>query len=379
MYANQASTTGEEADLVPAKGPPNSLHVSNRRMTNMEDYYPWFDLLRVVLAVVVLLAHDGVITWRNAGNLSVRIFFALSGWLIGGILLATPRAGLPRFYFNRATRIWIPYALALALLISVSLFRDSVTSTYLEIVFYKITFVYNLFGPPMLGTAAALHMPLHGTGNHFWSICAEEQFYLLSPLILVVAPHRVGRSIVLWAAIACFAVSTDTYGAITLGVLASVLRQKFGDWHLAPMWRMVTFGLVLISGGALIFGMFSYAIVSPFFAIAVVWLLAVRGRKTRIGGFWGGVSYPFYLNHWVGVFAAHAVLSPYGLRNSAAAKIVALLINFAFCALLYILVDQQVLRRRGAWYSRRLGILLGATGFSSVVLGLIVGICLRGL
>jgi peptidoglycan/LPS O-acetylase OafA/YrhL len=49
-----------------------------------------------------------VIPWDTAANLAVQIFFALSGWLIGGILLRTDVQDLPRFYFNRATRIWIP-------------------------------------------------------------------------------------------------------------------------------------------------------------------------------------------------------------------------------------------------------------------------------
>lgn len=68
------------------------------------DYYPLFDWLRIILAIVVALGHDNVIQWANSGNLSVQVFFALSGWLIGGILLNTPKGALPRFFFNRVTR-----------------------------------------------------------------------------------------------------------------------------------------------------------------------------------------------------------------------------------------------------------------------------------
>ncbi|WP_368509181.1 acyltransferase family protein [Aliiglaciecola sp. 1_MG-2023] len=56
--------------------------------------------------------------------MAVDIFFALSGWLIGGILLETKRKDLPRFYFNRAIRIWVPYYIALILLLLLSLMTD---------------------------------------------------------------------------------------------------------------------------------------------------------------------------------------------------------------------------------------------------------------
>src|SRR6266508_6836356 len=75
--------------------------------------YPLFDWLRFVLASAVVLGHTKIITWSPAGNLSVQVFFALSGWLIGGILLETKRDELPRFFFNRTTRIWLPYFFAI--------------------------------------------------------------------------------------------------------------------------------------------------------------------------------------------------------------------------------------------------------------------------
>ena len=82
--------------------------------------FPLFDWLRFVLASVVALGHGGVIEWEYSGYLAVQVFLALSGWLIGGILLETPREGLPRFFFNRATRIWIPYGIAVLLLYGVA-------------------------------------------------------------------------------------------------------------------------------------------------------------------------------------------------------------------------------------------------------------------
>lgn len=70
---------------------------------------------------------------------------------------------LPRFYSNRALRIWVPYYVALALLLLASSLRDPIGSKWLEFAFYKATFVHNLFGVPQLAESRAA-MPLQGTG-----------------------------------------------------------------------------------------------------------------------------------------------------------------------------------------------------------------------
>ena len=134
-------------------------------------YYPLFDWLRGFLGIIVMVSHEGLIGWEQSGNFAVQIFFALSGWLIGGILIKLEPSKLTHFYFNRAVLIWAPYYLALVLLIIASLIREPVTEKWIEFIFYKITFVYNIFGTPQLADYSHL-MPLQGTENHFWSINA---------------------------------------------------------------------------------------------------------------------------------------------------------------------------------------------------------------
>src|ERR1700761_7391411 len=190
-------------------------------------YYPWFDWLRLSLACMVLLAHEGILGWRYAGNLAVQVFFALSGWLIGGQLVTLSRRELPRFYFNRALRIWVPYFLAVTILVLLSAFRQHLTAKWFEIVFYDYTSVFNLFGvPQQLANPKA--MPLDGTGGHFWSVNAEEQFYLLAPLVLVIVPSRLGRRVLAWACIACVAWVTRCYASIAFGVLVAVVAHHHG-------------------------------------------------------------------------------------------------------------------------------------------------------
>src|SRR5882762_8097202 len=119
-------------------------------MDSEAKYYPAFDYLRIVLASVVAIGHSGISIWEQSGNYAVQVFFALSGWLIGGILLRSTPATLPRFYFNRAARIWIPYLVAIVLLATASVLKDRITPKWLEIFFYDLTFVYNFFGSPQL-------------------------------------------------------------------------------------------------------------------------------------------------------------------------------------------------------------------------------------
>ena len=107
--------------------PPRSRLLSFRITTSLigeptrakdEVYYPLFDYVRAAAAIGVFISHSdryGLFP-TDIGHASVQIFFALSGFLIGGILLRSKREDIPRFYFNRSTRIWIPYALAILLL-----------------------------------------------------------------------------------------------------------------------------------------------------------------------------------------------------------------------------------------------------------------------
>src|SRR5690349_11767137 len=79
--------------------------VRNDRSHDAGDlYFPWFDWLRAACACVVMWYHGHVLPWNQSGNFGVQVFFALSGWLIGGILLKSEPRDLTRFYFNRAVR-----------------------------------------------------------------------------------------------------------------------------------------------------------------------------------------------------------------------------------------------------------------------------------
>jgi peptidoglycan/LPS O-acetylase OafA/YrhL len=321
-------------------------------------YYPWFDYLRAVAALGVFIGHAdrNHILPANLGNASVQLFFALSGFLIGGILLRSHQNDLPRFYFNRAVRIWVPYAIAILILAVVTALKQGFSDPkFLEFFFYMVTFVYNWFGPPQLAEFRN-RMPLDGTANHFWSICVEEQFYLVAPFLILFLPRPV-----LFAGLAgAVLLSPDYFASISLGVMLAVAGPQ--------IWIIATFaalGVCLALTGP-------YIAAAAFVSTAIVGALArLPGRQSLLGKIAGGASYPFYLNHWLGLFAINAALRigmPYWMAWSTG-----LTIAIVFSVIHYLAIDRTIAAHRGGWFSRRSGILLCGFAFALVVIGLAGG------
>jgi peptidoglycan/LPS O-acetylase OafA/YrhL len=312
----------------------------------------------------VALYHEHVIPWTQSGNFAVQVFFALSGWLIGSILLHTDLHGLPKFYYKRATRIWIPYALAVAVLYGLAAFREGIDETWLRCLFFDGTFTHNWFINPMHP------MPLHGTGNHFWSIAVEEQFYLAAPLLLVLLPF--GRSITFWSGVAIVAVlSSSWYGSISLGVLAAVIRSRHGDWQLAKTATVLiaSAAVLLTIAIATLEGFYDW--IAPPLALSIVLLASRQGHRTRLGEFAGGISYPMYLYHWIGAFAAGLLLNHAGVRLPAA--VIAFPVALCMGAAAYLAIDWNVMRWRGSAYRPRLGKVATVTAYVLLSIGTIGG------
>ena len=339
-----------------------------------QHYYPWFDWLRGILAISIMLTHEGLVAWDHSGNFAVQVFFALSGWLIGGILIKLKPEQMTQFYFNRAIRIWVPYYLALILLVCASLLHDPITGKWLEIVFYKLSFVYNIFGTRQLADYH-LAMPLQGTGSHFWSVNAEEQFYLLAPLILVFIRGPFARSTLLWLVIAAFAYFANIYASIVFGVLAAVAANQYGSFYQKPLAKLM-FSLILVASIIGFYQHYNYEKIVPFAAICIILLLSHKGAQNKIGAIFGGMSYQLYLNHWIGVFIAHALLKPCGLRDSVYSYVIAIILNIAIAIALYWFIDKRLLAMRGELFTKQRGLMTTTIAYSMVIIGCMVGFLL---
>lgn len=329
--------------------------------------YPMFDWLRFVLASTVVLHHaDFRIAPFLTGNVAVQVFFALSGWLIGGILLRTSAGELPRFFFNRATRIWIPYGLAIILLYGVAAAREGVGFYWIKYLILDVTFTHQLF---TFFPAARAEMPLDGSGNQFWSIAVEEQFYLIAPLIILFAPK--GRSLLVWAPVAAVTTGLGWNAApISLGVCAAIVESTTAfsakKWTQLVALAVAAFCAVIMASGTL-------HVVVPVFALAVVLAASRPGPRSSVALIAGGLSYPLYLNHWIGVFAINFIGNRIVHLNYSVFVVAQYILNIAVAFGLYWVIDRQIQLSRHHWYSPRLGRGLAISAYALVATGLVLG------
>jgi peptidoglycan/LPS O-acetylase OafA/YrhL len=126
---------------------------------------------------LVLKVMSGVTQFGWAG---VDLFFVLSGFLITGILYDTrddPNY-FKTFYIRRTLRIFPLYYFFLLIVAVVGLFVGMqwhlVQATFLLYVGYPVALVY----PDALTSSTSIRV------THLWSLCLEEQFYLLWPLMV---------------------------------------------------------------------------------------------------------------------------------------------------------------------------------------------------
>ncbi len=148
---------------------------------------PALDVLRTVAVIFVIAAHLGDAYARNGGlhNLferlpivrggwmGVDLFFVLSGYLIGRQLWRelddTNTINVRRFLLRRGLRIWPLY-------------------------FFYFIFVVVVLGRGGFGTGKwwsdllfITNYVNHGVVMGSWSLCTEEQFYIIAPLLLMLA------------------------------------------------------------------------------------------------------------------------------------------------------------------------------------------------
>ena len=169
-------------------------------------HYPALDGLRGCAFLSVFIAHFvGMLrpnTWFAYGGwLGVDLFFVLSGFLITGILfdsLERPRY-FKTFYIRRALRIFpLYYAPWIIFLLLTPWLHPLWTRFDLARIFYYanlMTFVA-AHHPEIQAGGFMFYLPRgHLTGFNvgaLWSLCLEEQFYLLWPLAVFIIRSREG-------------------------------------------------------------------------------------------------------------------------------------------------------------------------------------------
>ncbi len=192
-------------------------------------HYAGLDFLRAIAITLVMLLHFSerfyplpknhfLYPFTSWGWNGVALFFALSGFLIGGQIiegLRTNTFSFKKFYIKRFWRIFPPYYFSL-LLVALFLFTGlsaplGDTTKTIKTLVYHIFYLQNYLYLP------GPRLPL------YWSLAVEEQFYILVPLLLYL----------LWRYLRPYFALIIT-GLILLGISTRFILYGPGiDWALA--------------------------------------------------------------------------------------------------------------------------------------------------
>ncbi|MES2127290.1 MAG: acyltransferase [Pseudomonadota bacterium] len=352
------------------------------------------DTLRACAIVLVVLHHyvlfvSGAPTFGWVGEIGwvgVDLFFALSGYLIGNQIFAALRSAaglsLPRFYARRFLRTLPAYYVVLALYFLWPDFRAGAT---LPPLWKFLTFTQNINLNP--GTAF----------SHAWSLCIEEQFYVLLPACaLAIAALRrslwwtwVGVGLAFGAGMAMRAWVWDEYvGGDLHGrthyyqfiyysslcrfdeLMAGVALALLKNFHGRAWGRLTRRGNVMLGAGLLVCSLafylflldrlgfmltvFGYPLLALGFGLLMVAALSegslLAATAVPGAGRLALYAYAIYLTHKQACILANAALQARGVDPGQGVAIAIMLaLSLVSGMALYHLVEQPFMALRARW------------------------------
>ena len=342
------------------------------------------DGLRGLAVLSVVLAHYfGEVNHRifvfDLGWLGVDLFFVLSGFLIGGILIDNRGSAtfFSTFYIRRALRIFPIYylVLILALAFSDTAGGHSWADPHFPAVVYA-TYAQNIMSA-LSGLDGKSFQPL-------WTLAVEEQFYLLAPFFIYFCPPRFLSKIIvamIFAAPALRAllllslsypqnVGAEMFlpcrwDALLLGVLAAFAQRHSVSvvMQCAPVLQGIALFCIFSTPILLILSSFLFVTLglttmSIFFAIFIVLIVngAEEGKRFRAGWlrYFGKISYCLYLIHEPVANAMHGLIlgSPpdIGAAQQIAVTFAALAVSIVVASLSWAYLEGPLLGLGKRWH-----------------------------
>ena len=379
-------------ETVGSVGKTAPTQISAPRSAGGKPYWRALDGVRAVAILSVMVYHLEHRDILPGGYLGVDVFFVLSGFLITSMLLAERegndgRVSLRDFYARRALRLGPALVCALVAAMGLAVINGGLRGRYtIEMVPWVVVYLGNwaqFFGDS-------------GPGNYLantWSLAIEEQFYLVWPLLFVLAcghlrSHRTLASLLFgFAAVAMiyrelitrftaggfsrvYLGTTDTHvdGLIVGCGLAFLLAR---EGAIGPRLSRALGPLMWVGAGAvvllIVFGgysptwtMITYPAVVVATALALAGLVAGGPNRlrsalsTRIPVWIGRRSYGLYLYHYV-IFAA---LWPYWFHGLGDLAKIGL--SFVIAAISYRYLELPALRFKRRFETIRAPVAHGA-------------------
>lgn len=194
--------------------------------------------LRAIAVLIVVLYHVGLV---HGGYIGVDVFFVISGFLMGGLLLreqgTSGRVSVPGFFGRRVRRLLPALAVTTTVtallgfvLLPVGKVIDSTARTgQATSLFYANIRLYGLASDYFAGLAE--QNPL----LHTWSLSVEEQFYFVLPVLMAACCLLFARRTALARRSFLIAMAVAAAGSFALSVLLVNGRwSPSGTADLAP-------------------------------------------------------------------------------------------------------------------------------------------------
>lgn len=354
-------------------------------------YFKNLDILRFLAAYMIVLLHAffgwkshfgqpgfimSSVTPEGLGKLEdvfdnfsfgVDIFFIISGFLITYLLLAehekTGKVDVLKFYIRRAFRIWPLYFLMLLIGPLLTYFYAEQNPGYLYHFFFAGNFDLMYNGTKSVAT------------DHLWSICIEEHFYIVCPLLVAFIPIKRLPEVLLFIVFICLlfrgyvAAFKPDYGntiyvhtlsridVLALGSLFGYLyyHKKVTFNHSLAIRLMIyaTFIFVFLNVSYNDATSFFYATVKKYFFVFAVayWMgnflfhphAILKIKKPNIFHTFGKVTYGIYMFNPVIIYLVLKTFSKFSFQNYAVFLVLVHLVLALACYLSYRFFEQPFL------------------------------------
>lgn len=290
----------------------------------MKVHFKNLDAIRFIAALLVVMHHmqyfkatDGLSSWpglsyilEDAGRVGVNLFFVLSGFLISYLLMkeneGTGTINFKHFYIRRMLRIWPLYLAYGVVLIVASPFimqklgipAQSDSHTILTNLLFMVLFAVNI--------QLAFFPYNKGILEITWSVCIEEQFYLIWPLLLIIFRKKLKLLFVVMLSIGFICKTLCLTLPLIFPAFPLTTPELFGINYVLLFDKLELFGMGMFAAYLL----FNKQIYTRFFDVilrpAVQWVMLIITVLVMLSILKIPLLSKYYYDHFI-----HAVLFGY--------------------------------------------------------------------
>ena len=343
-------------------------------------YRPEIDGLRAIAVISVIIYHLNE-NWLSGGFLGVDIFFVISGFLITGIIITEIQQNsfsFKQFYTRRIKRIYPAFITVMALVsfIASVIFIYNDFNKLRKTIELAIAFLSNFY----LGLTQG-YFDLSANENpvlHIWSLAVEEQYYLIFPLILILAYKKfreikalfIITLILFFILLATSFIPANFYKevlhqpniyylsnlrfpellvgsllAIYHNLSASKQASKQASNVIAILSTLLLFSCLFLMNNNIAYIPGITLILPCIFTALIIHTTSQNNivklcLSNKVIVFIGKISYSLYLYHWIFIALAYYITGEKQINNQSIAIVTVLTIIFS--VLSYYLIEQPI-------------------------------------